>query len=484
MAEVSQTEHGIIFINYRRTDAGWPADHLASKLESIFGKDRVFLDVRGIDAGDDFASDLEEKLRRATILLVLVGKGWLYAQDKYGRRRLDTKDDWVRAEIRRGLKLCIVIPVLIDDAELPDEEEALPNDIRGLLKRQRIRIRQANSDDDIEALSTELEKAGLRRLPDSGEAFSDQNFSDKEVLDVVGSLRQLQQRQGVELVGRRELLRELDRLFNRKTFRFEALRNCPEQRWADRLDSAYQTEKVLRSWERNVREVAEDKYRIYVDLVKEVGSYSMQMGVLLFDPAVDYNSIAEHIGKTSFKAHLPPEIRFPVGSDKQPRIPDEINNPIERHRKRAVTLMNKFAKEDSPSATEKQSLESVDAILKGCFRRAVYTRTHAQLNHEAMFDSIKECRELVQSKVPGISDSRLTQRAADLISAFEGIERERDKKPWDFSRIDSYKLEALKRLTLLSRLTGIPYPIPTNLTEENFFSKTEADLAPTVSLPQ
>ena len=102
---------------------------------------------------------------------------------------------------------------------------------------------------------------------------------------------------------------------------------------------------MLRAWERNVREVAQDKHAIYVDLLKEVGSYCMQMGALLFEPAVDYNSVQDLIGKTTFKAQLPAEIRFPTGSDKQPRIPIEVNDPLERHRKRAVRLMNKFGKE-------------------------------------------------------------------------------------------------------------------------------------------
>ena len=347
MTESSQAEQGIIFINYRRTDAGWPADHLASELKRGFGNDRVFLDVRDINAGDNFTDELEEQVRQATVLLVLIGKQWLYAHDKYGRRRLDKENDWVRKEIRIGLERqpCKVIPVLIDDAELPDDRDALPDDIAGLLHRQRIQIRQANSVGDIEALMEEIEKAGVRGLPDSREEFTGQSFSDKHVLDVVVRLRQLQQRHGGEFVGRGDLLRELDRLFNRKTFRFEALRGCPEQRWADRLDSAYQTEKVLRDWERNVSEVADDKYAIYVNLLKELGTYCMQMGALLFEPPVDYSSIEDHIGKITFKAQLPSEIRFPVSSNNQPIIPDEINDPIERPRKRAVTLMNRLRKE-------------------------------------------------------------------------------------------------------------------------------------------
>jgi TIR domain len=171
MSEVSQTEQAVIFINYRRTDAGWSADLLESELKRTFGKGRVFLDVRGIDAGDEIAAVIEEKLGRATILVVLIGKGWLQVQDKYGRRRLDQRRDWVRREIRTSLQQegCTVIPVLIDDANLPDEREALPKDIAMLLQRRAIQLRQANSGDDIEALKRELERAGFRRIPESGE---------------------------------------------------------------------------------------------------------------------------------------------------------------------------------------------------------------------------------------------------------------------------------------------------------------------------
>jgi hypothetical protein len=347
MTEVSQMKQGVIFINYRRTDTGWSADHLANELKRAFGNDRVFLDVRDIDAGDKFNDELEAQVRQSSILLVLIGKDWLKVQDNYGRRRLDKIDDWVRKEIRMGLQgqSCKVIPVLIDDAELPNDRSALPEDIAGLLDRQRIQIRQSNAVRDIEELREEIKKAGFRTLLDSEESISDQGFSDRHVLDVVKRLQKLQHDQGTEFVGRRELFRELDLLFNRKTFRFEALRDCPEQRWADRLDSAYQTEKVFRDRERNVREVADDKYPIYVELIKELGSYCMQMGALLFDPPVDYNSIENHIGKTTFTAQLPSEVKFPTGSGKQPLIPDEVNNLIERHRKRAIKLMNKLSKD-------------------------------------------------------------------------------------------------------------------------------------------
>jgi len=166
----------IIFINHRRTDAGWPANFLAAKLSAAFGKERVFQDVRNIQAGDDLSDEILENLARTTVLLVLIGIQWLTAQDKHGRRRLDKEDDWVRREIRFGLEKadCKVIPVLLDEAALPDEAEALPADIRGLLKPKWLQIRQANGDDDVEVL--------IRVIRDSGFQGKAEDPRDRQLL--------------------------------------------------------------------------------------------------------------------------------------------------------------------------------------------------------------------------------------------------------------------------------------------------------------
>ena len=50
---MEQRSDPVIFINYRRSDAGWPADRLAERLRTAFGNDRVFLDVRSVEAGED-----------------------------------------------------------------------------------------------------------------------------------------------------------------------------------------------------------------------------------------------------------------------------------------------------------------------------------------------------------------------------------------------------------------------------------------------
>ncbi len=169
MSEVEQPDDAIIFFNFRRTDAGWLAEHLADKLKTAFGKDRVYLDVRSIEAGEDFTEEIRSHLERATVLIVLVGKQWLFVHDKFGRRRLDRHDDWVRREIRTAIarKGCKVIPVLLDDAQLPNETEALPRDIAPLLRLQRISISLATSEHDIDRLLDEIEKSGFRRLAHS-----------------------------------------------------------------------------------------------------------------------------------------------------------------------------------------------------------------------------------------------------------------------------------------------------------------------------
>lgn len=160
-----RSNNTVIFINYRRTDTGWPAEHLKDKLNAAFGEDRVFLDVRNINAGDDFTTEIESHLLRAAALIVLIDKNWLLGQDKFGRRRLDKEDDWVRKEIRDALKKkdCAVIPLLLDGADLPDED-ALPNDISNLSKRQTIEVRAASREADINALIKQLEKFDFRIL--------------------------------------------------------------------------------------------------------------------------------------------------------------------------------------------------------------------------------------------------------------------------------------------------------------------------------
>jgi hypothetical protein len=145
-----------VFINYRTGDGGYAAALLANRLESVFGRDHVFLDSRGLRAGVDFHLTLLDRLRESEILLAVIGKGWLGAVDGTGNRRLDDPRDYVRWEIRQAFAdLLTVIPVLLDDVSVP-AAHLLPPDIRPLATREGVRLRVRDSTPDLDRIVAEI----------------------------------------------------------------------------------------------------------------------------------------------------------------------------------------------------------------------------------------------------------------------------------------------------------------------------------------
>ena len=155
-----------LFINYRKKDAVILADSLNILLRDTFG-DVVFLDSSNLEKGAVFTAVIDDALNKATCLLVLIGKEWLFQyDDRTGMRRLDLPDDWVRMEIERALARSIdVIPVLAPGVEMP-LEEALPESIKPLLLRVPVRLRADSYVDDRTALIHELEtNHGFKKQP-------------------------------------------------------------------------------------------------------------------------------------------------------------------------------------------------------------------------------------------------------------------------------------------------------------------------------
>jgi len=332
-----------VFISYSRGD-GVIVERLDALLRGA-GVDTWF-DRRNLLPGQKWENVIEDEIPTARVFLTCLSatalddRGYFHVEQQFA----------VKAAMRIPSDQLFIIPVLLGECSLTRELRQYhsvnlvePLAIESLLSSLSEALAR-NVDVATNAIA-EFRDALRKHLSIGAALFGAAEFSDKDVTDVVLRLRRLHEDHGTEFLAWRELLPELDLLFSRKTFRFEALRGCPEQRWGDRVDSAYQTLKVLQGYVRNVRDTAADRYPIYRDLVMEVDKYCMQMGALLFEPGVDYNEIEAHIGKTTFKAHLPKEIRFPVGPDKQPEIPDEINDKIEPHRVRAVELMDHLLRE-------------------------------------------------------------------------------------------------------------------------------------------
>jgi hypothetical protein len=86
---------GNIFINYRRDDEAGFTQALYSRLEQAFPSESLFIDVDNIEPGDDFVQVLSDQVARCDVLIAVIGKSWLAADEK-GERRLDNPEDFVR----------------------------------------------------------------------------------------------------------------------------------------------------------------------------------------------------------------------------------------------------------------------------------------------------------------------------------------------------------------------------------------------------
>jgi len=157
-----------IFISYRESDASGWAVGLRDDLVRRFGESNVFLDRDALRAGP-WRVQIEEALARCGVVLVVIGKGWLAAEDDQKRRRLWLPDDVLRHEIQLALSApdVRVIPVLVGGAPLPRSEE-LPEDLRPLLEQQSREIGAVSHhrEGDLQLLSEDIERAtGLQPSP-------------------------------------------------------------------------------------------------------------------------------------------------------------------------------------------------------------------------------------------------------------------------------------------------------------------------------
>jgi len=70
---------GNIFISYRRDDSAGHSGRLFDKLREHFGKDRVFMDISGIEPGVDFVEAIDKAVGSSDAFIVVIGKQWLSA---------------------------------------------------------------------------------------------------------------------------------------------------------------------------------------------------------------------------------------------------------------------------------------------------------------------------------------------------------------------------------------------------------------------
>jgi len=145
-----------VFINYRVTDEPFGAAMLDIALSERFGTAAVFLASKSIPLGSAWEEEMFAAVAASAAVLVLMGRNWLDARDKDGRRRIEDPADFVRREILMAMKLGKnVIPVRLGMPRLTDAEP-LPDELAGLRRRQDIEVRYRSAKIDMDLLADRL----------------------------------------------------------------------------------------------------------------------------------------------------------------------------------------------------------------------------------------------------------------------------------------------------------------------------------------
>jgi hypothetical protein len=114
----------MIFISYRRTDAGGHAGRLFDRFFHWFDADALFYDLDGIEAGDVFPARIQSAMEYAAVVLVLIGPDWL---EEINTRVSQPGVDFIRREVELALARqaqgVLVLPVLLGGTAMPAPDQ-------------------------------------------------------------------------------------------------------------------------------------------------------------------------------------------------------------------------------------------------------------------------------------------------------------------------------------------------------------------------
>jgi formylglycine-generating enzyme required for sulfatase activity len=155
---IEEDAPGGIFICYRRGDSIAYAGRLYDRLSGHFGAERVFMDIDGIEPGEDFVQVIEGTLSRCDAVIAVIGKTWAAMVDEEGVRRLDDPRDFVRLELATALRLGVrVIPTLVGGARFPRTSE-IPAALQELGRRNALEIHDTDFHQNAAKLIATLDK--------------------------------------------------------------------------------------------------------------------------------------------------------------------------------------------------------------------------------------------------------------------------------------------------------------------------------------
>lgn len=149
-----------VFINYRRGDADATALHLYERLAARYDADNVFLDIRSLQAGTQWLSEIMMHGSEAGAFIALIGPDWVTRLKARQAPPPDEPDDIAALELELALRRWPgkVIPVLVGGATMPPAS-ALPRPIRALADCHAVELRHASFDADTNGLIAAIEAA-------------------------------------------------------------------------------------------------------------------------------------------------------------------------------------------------------------------------------------------------------------------------------------------------------------------------------------
>lgn len=140
-----------VFLSYRRADTEAAARSLEQRLLQMPDIKRVFLDHEAIPKGVDFAEAIRKAIRKAGIVLVLIGPDWR-GQHGDGSARILEENDFVRLEVGEALaSKRQVVPVLLNETPMPSAD-SLPPELGGITRINAARIRMEDFEEDVDDL--------------------------------------------------------------------------------------------------------------------------------------------------------------------------------------------------------------------------------------------------------------------------------------------------------------------------------------------
>jgi hypothetical protein len=147
-------------------------------------------------------------------------------------------------------------------------------------------------------------------------------------------------------------------------------------------------------------------------------------------------------------------------------------------------LVQKIGNPNFDDKGKEISVDRIREVLAACYRRAIFTPMHAQMNPYAMIESLAECRVTLQKLIVYVEPETLQHLVAGIIGELDLIERRKDSVldtrnyHSDADLINGAKLRIIASLQKLKIASGISFELPEDFGDGFLYTKEDADLAP------